>query len=78
MVSVYPNPTKGNIHIKFHNSQIDEMEFILFNYLGQAIKTIKVNTNHSQIDLGDLTTGIYYYHIKSKGTIISKNKIIKH
>ena len=78
MVSVYPNPTKGNIHIKFHNSQIDEMEFILFNYLGQAIKTIKVNTNHSQIDLADLTTGIYYYHIKSKGTIISKNKIIKH
>ena len=77
-ILVYPNPTKGNVTIKLGLSKTESLEFIIYNSLGQSVGYFKLDSNNLEINLSYLSKGVYYYHIKNKGEIISKNNIIKH
>ena len=76
-ISVYPNPTKGNITITLDSSKTESLEFIIYNSLGQAVGYFELDSNNLEINLSYLSNGVYYYHIKNKGELISQNKIIK-
>lgn len=65
-VSIYPNPTKGNLNVS-SNTQVDTI--IVYNVLGE-ITAQKANSN--RIDLSQLQPGMYMVQVKS-GT----QKIIK-
>lgn len=56
-ISVYPNPSNGNIQIK---SQTD-VELILRNELGQDLRSFQLNeSNDHQLMVVDLAAGIYF------------------
>ena len=66
-IQVYPNPTNSHIYIKGDNIQ----EVRVFNMLGMLVKE-ELNSV-KEIDIRDLTSGIYTVQIKAdNGSIINK------
>jgi hypothetical protein len=57
LLSVYPNPSNGELKIKAEQA----MDLNLVNELGQVIKSIQLNANNNyEITLNDLSAGIYF------------------
>jgi len=71
--SIYPNPTSSVINIS-NSSNIEINSVIVADLNGRTIKTIKVNNvANTQINLSDVSTGIYLMTINSdKGSITKK------
>ena len=76
-IIVYPNPTEGIITIEYDFSNTDVLEFILYNALGQSVGVFQLNSSKLDINLSHLKSGFYYYNIKNKGVVLSRDKIIK-
>jgi hypothetical protein len=79
LIQVYPNPSTGIINISWSedlkNQQID---FLLFNMLGQAVKSTVISTvnENSLINIEELSNGIYFYFVKQQNNTLSSGKII--
>ena len=72
--TVYPNPTKEKLTIT--SKQILE-EIIIFNPLGQQIKTFQVNFKTGQINISDLKKGMYFLSLKGINGVQFSTKIFK-
>ncbi|WKL46949.1 T9SS type A sorting domain-containing protein [Flavobacterium pectinovorum] len=60
----YPNPVQHTLSI--HNtSNIDEVE--IFSVSGKFILSNKVNSDHSEIDLSNVSSGVYFLKVKAEG-----------
>ncbi len=62
--SVYPNPTKGQLHVSYTN--LDQSgEINVYNQLGQLMMKEKLNhyLSESVIDISGLSAGIYFVQI---------------
>jgi uncharacterized protein (DUF2141 family) len=68
--SYYPNPVQHTLSIS-NTSNIDEVE--IFSVSGKTILTKKINSDHSEIDLSNLSSGFYFLKVKAEG----KTKTIK-
>lgn len=66
-ISVYPNPTSGELQIKT-SGLVGELEYQVFNVLGQSLKTDKLNNN--SINISNFSDNIYFVKI----TEINTNK----
>jgi hypothetical protein len=76
-MSVYPNPTNGELFIDIKTIDVQDFTVSVVNTLGQTIKEVKQvqsNGGKIKIDLSDKNTGIYFVTIKSKS--VSKVKRI--
>ena len=71
-IHIFPNPTNGLIHIE-SNNRFEFLEITLYNALG---KTIKINLSNENIDLSDISSGIYFLIIRTSKGMITK-KIMK-
>ena len=71
-IHIFPNPTNGLIHIE-SNNRFEFLEITLYNALG---KTIKINLSKENIDLSDISSGIYFLIIRTSKGMITK-KIMK-
>ena len=76
-IIVYPNPTKGIVTIEYDFSNTDALEFSIYNSMGQSVGNFLVHSSNLEINLSHLPSGFYYYNIKNKGVVISRDKIIK-
>ncbi|MGB1269232.1 MAG: S8 family serine peptidase [Flavobacteriaceae bacterium] len=70
--SVYPNPTKDVIHVKFVND-VKIATVIVFDVLGKKVLEKKVNKTKNMIDMSALNSGVYF----AKVTFNSESKTIK-
>lgn len=77
-IYVYPNPTKGKLTIRTHDSLINENKINLYNNLGQkfTLTTTQAGTEYTA-DLSSLQNGIYYLVTEGKDGKKLFNKIIK-
>jgi hypothetical protein len=66
----YPNPVKHLLTIK-HKSVIDDIQ--IFSVSGQSVLFKKVNSNNTEIDLSNLSKGMYILNVKADG----KEKAVK-
>ncbi|MNL05164.1 hypothetical protein D3C87_1257470 [compost metagenome] len=66
----FPNPVLHNLTIS-NSSIIDEVE--VFSVSGKSILSKKVNSEHSEIDLSNVSSGVYLLKVKSEG----KTKTVK-
>ncbi|HEX8018013.1 MAG TPA: T9SS type A sorting domain-containing protein, partial [Flavobacterium sp.] len=69
----YPNPVNNSLTIS-NNTLMETAE--ITSILGQKIKSVKVDDLHAQIDLSDLSNGIYFVKVSS-GNQEKTIKIIK-
>jgi hypothetical protein len=72
--SVFPNPSTGIIQIDFQNKETGILSIL--NCMGKKVFTINLNAENSQIDLSQLTTGVYLIQIES-GSVVETCKLIK-
>ncbi len=78
---VYPNPVKDSSEIYFSspdtNSQYDELSVSIYNMLGQKIKHIKrFSEETNSFEKENLSSGIYFLHLKNKGQLLATTKIV--
>jgi hypothetical protein len=68
---VYPNPAEEKLMI---NSEQTIQKIAIFNLLGQQIKTFEVNFNSGEINISELSKGIYFLNLKliNGGSISTK------
>lgn len=76
---IYPNPTKGIVHIKFSNVLTSPVTLDFYNIIGQKVYSIKINgegTFTADVDLSALQSGIYFakctYFLKPVTIVIEK------
>jgi hypothetical protein len=75
LITVYPNPTTGIIHIVFPESELNTTIEIT-NTLGQVLNTIVPTRTELNVDLSNQPNGVYLINFNSSNGIIS-HKIIK-
>ncbi len=68
--SLYPNPVKHILTIN-NTAAIDDIE--IFSISGKAVLSKKINSNHAEVDLSSVSSGLYLLKVKSEG----KTKTIK-
>ncbi|MCP2026637.1 hypothetical protein L1276_001781 [Flavobacterium sp. HSC-32F16] len=60
----YPNPVQHVLNIS-NSSNIDDVEVISVS--GKSILTKQINNTHSEIDLSNVSSGLYFLKVKSEG-----------
>jgi hypothetical protein len=82
-IELFPNPAKQSIQVSFslpHDHPTSEI--IIFNSVGQTMKTVAVSANHSgeylqQIGISELTSGIYYLFVRSNNSYYGNITFVK-
>ncbi len=66
---LYPNPNEGRFAVEMRGEAANEVEFILFNALGQQIRRDVSDFNSGalmqKLDYGQLPAGVYNLHIQA-------------
>lgn len=79
LVSVFPNPTKGLLNIKFEGIKSNSVSIKVFNTSGQmvysSINKTNANGSISSIDFEPYANGIYFVQISSDKEVITKRVI---
>ncbi|MDX2173282.1 MAG: T9SS type A sorting domain-containing protein [Bacteroidota bacterium] len=78
-VNIYPNPAKDLLNIDFSNSlHLNENAYIKFiNGLGQVVYQTNISDSQSQINIEQLSKGIYFLQIEINTEIKERIKLIK-
>lgn len=69
--NIYPNPVKNTLNIKGENMS----QIIIFNSLGQMIKSVSCDSDNMTIDVNMLKDGVYFVNIIDNNGKISTNKV---
>lgn len=75
MFSVYPNPAKDIINVSSYDYSIATIEIIDMN--GRIVKTFSNSTNDIQVNVSDLSKGVYIMKISTTDGVSDTKKIIK-
>jgi len=76
-IKAYPNPATDHLKISVGNSDLDYLDYILFDIRGQVIKKNKLKGVQSEIPMGNLVPSTYFLKIYKNNTEIAIFKIIK-
>jgi hypothetical protein len=77
-LSMYPNPNSGSMYVNFNLKETSNLSIDITNLNGQVVKTIANGSYNSgaqfmNIDLSDLSNGMYFTRIITNGKV-SNNK----
>lgn len=67
-LSLYPNPASDFFTLNIDNRNNDDLILNLYNGTGTLVKSGILKQNQRQINIEDLSNGIYVVEIKSKGS----------
>lgn len=74
-ITIYPNPSKGSIHIK--NTSSSAFDIKVLNILGKEVLSSAMSNNSKELDLTMLEKGIYLIVFKNERASFTK-KIVLH
>jgi hypothetical protein len=72
-ISIFPNPTRGQVTIQLDNLS-GNFNYKVFNVLGQQVLTNKLNNAISTIDMSKLTNSVYFIQIED---VTNNRKLVK-
>jgi hypothetical protein len=64
-ITIYPNPTSNQITVDLPEDLINQM-YSISDFSGRIIKQERIQKSTEQIDLSELSTGVYYFKIENK------------
>ncbi|OFY24925.1 MAG: hypothetical protein A2W98_03870 [Bacteroidetes bacterium GWF2_33_38] len=73
-IKVFPNPFNQFLNVEI--SEIDNVEFSIFNLLGNEIIKTKITTQSTNFDTNKFKNGTYFYSISKNGKLLKSGKII--
>lgn len=81
-ISVYPNPFDKKLHVEISPKEmVSNIQIDVFNLYGQKIKTLQYNKETgriiSEINLNDVSNGMYLITVSENGAQIFAKKVIK-
>jgi PKD repeat protein len=75
LMSVYPNPSNGVIHMRLADKQAEDVTVIVYDMLGKAIHTQKLNGNNLQVqelNLSEKPKGFYLLRVQTGDQVYSR------
>jgi hypothetical protein len=76
-IEVYPNPAEGSVTVSLSNVTGRHLSLKIINAVGQTVKQIDMPGAATQIDVSDLTSGIYIIYCDEDGQRIGTSRFIK-
>ena len=77
-MSLYPNPANNILNLKFESEIRQNLSVQIISMDGKEIKAISIQgPNTNQIDISDLSTGIYITNFYSGNSLISSKRLVK-
>ena len=76
-VSLYPNPNNGSFTLELNGGDAEEINIEIRNIVGQTVYSTKAQTgNKIQINLENISTGVYFVNVQSVSLQISKQIVV--
>lgn len=76
-IIIFPNPTQGNFTILSFEKNLENSVLYLYNTAGQIIKQFSLTTNQSQLQIDELSSGMYFAVLVGEN-FREKFKIVKY
>lgn len=77
-ITLFPNPINSIVNVKIESELNSKLKVDIISFDGKKVKSINLsNSKLHQIDISNLSTGIYLTNFYSGNTLISSKKIIK-
>ena len=76
-ISVYPNPAADIITLNFENINNAGLSMNIYNTTGKLLRSEILTQSQQQINIGEISNGIYIIEIKSKGWSAKRKLIIQ-
>lgn len=70
-ISLYPNPTRGQIRLDFQNDLTESVKTKVLNALGQVIHSVELDADYS-LDISYLPSGVYFISFFAENGFITK------
>lgn len=74
-IMLFPNPAQNSLTISYPGNQLENATVEIFNSLGQSVFTKSIISN-GQIDISELSNGLYFIHLKGSNLNVSPAKLI--
>ena len=74
---VYPNPTGGITKLVFESPDFENVRFRLFDINGALLQDKKVESNETEIYVGNLLSSVYFLKVYNNNIEIKVFKIVK-
>lgn len=78
LFSIFPNPFSEQTEITFYNPSSIPCTFVLYDILGNTIKSFPISGNKAILQRGNISAGIYFYELKEKEGKKTTGKLIVH
>ena len=73
--SLYPNPNNGQFTI--NNEQFTIKNVDVYDVYGKLLKTVEVNANTVELDVRELSAGMYFVRISTEKGVVTKSFVKK-
>ena len=77
LLNMYPNPASDIITLNIDNTNNAELTLNIYNVIGTLVKSETLKQNNRQINIRDLSNGVYMVSIKTKDWTESQRLIIQ-
>ena len=74
-ISLYPNPNSGQFTI--NNEQLIINRVQVYDVYGKLLKTVEVNANTVELDVRELSAGMYFVRISTEKGVVTKSFVKK-
>ena len=76
---IYPNPASQSVSINYQlPSEVNQASVRIINLLGEVVNeaNIELGTSKKQLDISNLSGGVYFYSVMINGEIYKTKKIV--
>ena len=74
---IYPNPISQHATLEFDNLTNENFILTLYNTQGRLVKSISnINSSQVLINKADLVSGLYFFHLSTRGQVRFNGKLI--
>ncbi len=75
IMNIYPNPAQNKITISYPGNQLENTTVEIVSSLGQIVYSSNIISNE-QIDISNISNGLYFIHLKGNNLNVSPKKLI--
>ena len=76
--NLFPNPATNKVSVKYNLNGANNAQLEIRNVLGSLVKKVSINESNGllNVDVSDLTNGVYFYSFIVNNEIIKSKKLI--
>ena len=75
-VNLYPNPASNTVKLSLNNLAHSDFSYEIYNSNGQLISASAINYLYSEINISDLSSGLYFVKVFNNYNTITKRLVV--